>query len=261
MHLTMRELRSKYKRTLLGWGWSMLNPLLMALIYSAVFGSFFHLSAPKGNPSGIDNFTFFLLAALLPWAFVVNAIGMGIGSIVGNAGLIQKVAFRRESLVVAAVVSNAVSLAIELTVYSAFLLAVTHRNAFFYLPIAFIIIVIQTIFLLGLAMMLAAANVYFRDVQYLTTVALTAWMYLTPVVYSITTVPLKGHVFGKLLPVRYIIRLNPMSRFIGAFRESLYDLRFPSLITWLSMVGSAAVTLALGGIVFQRLQSRFAEEL
>ena len=86
-------------------------------------------------------------------------------------------------------------------------------------------------------------------------------MYLTPVVYAITTVPLKGHVFGKLLPVRFLIRLNPMSRYIGAFRETLYDLRFPSMVTWASLIGAAAVSLILGSLVFRRLQSRFAEEL
>lgn len=261
IHLTMRELRSKYKRTILGWGWSMLNPLLMALIYTVVFGSFFDITAPPGNPSGVSNFTFFLLAGLLPWAFVVNAISMGIVSIVGNAGLIQKVAFRRESLVVAAVVSSAVSLCIELSVYTGFLFAITQKNALPYLPIAFLVVVLQTIFLLGLALALAAANVYFRDLQYLTNVGLTAWMYLTPVVYAITFVPLKGHVFGKVLPTRFLIRLNPMTRFIGAYRECLYDLRFPSIVTWASLVVSAAASLLIGGFIFQRLQSRFAEEL
>ena len=112
-----------------------------------------------------------------------------------------------------------------------------------------------------MAMALAALNVYFRDLQYLTNILLTAWMYLTPVVYAITFVPKQGHVFGHVLPVRFLIRLNPMSRFVGAYRECLYDLKTPTLATWTTLIVSALGSLVFGTLIFARLQGRFAEEL
>ena len=108
---------------------------------------------------------------------------------------------------------------------------------------------------------MASLNVYLRDLNYLTNLGLMAWMYLTPVIYSITLVPVNGWVLGHRLPLRRIIRLNPMTRFVGAYRECLYDLRYPSIKTWIFLLISSLLTLMFGSMIFGRLQGRFAEEL
>src|SRR5687768_12833191 len=121
-NLTLRELRGKYKRSALGWGWSLLNPLLATAIYTVVFRLFLRIDPPVGDPSGLTSFALFLLCGLLPWNFLSNGLTGSIGSLVANGNLIKKVWFPREILVAASVVSWDVSLAIELVVLAGALL-------------------------------------------------------------------------------------------------------------------------------------------
>ena len=125
-NLTLRELRSKYKRSALGWFWSLLNPISSIIIYSVVFGSLITVTAPKGNPSGLSSFTLWLTCGLLPWNFFATAIGAGTGSVIGNASLIKKVYFPREYLVASTVLSWLVSFFIEMAVLSLAFLAFGH---------------------------------------------------------------------------------------------------------------------------------------
>ena len=203
----------------------------------------------------------FLLAGLLPWNLIGSGLPAAMGALVGNAGLVKKVRFRRDSLVIASVAAAGVTLLIELFVLGAVMLVLGHRSVLPFIPAIVGLVVLESLFLLGIGLVLAAANVYFRDLQYLTNIGLMAWMYLSPLLYPITFVPVHGRVFGHRLPLRFLLRLNPMARFLGAFRETMYDLRYPSLNTWLSLIVSAAVVLWIGFAVFHRLQGRFAEEL
>src|SRR5687767_12024781 len=97
-NLTLRELRGKYKRSALGWGWSLVNPLAQMVIFSLVFGVFFDFDPPRGDPSGLRVFAFFLLCGLLPWTFLANGVINGMGSLLANANLVKKVWFPRELL-------------------------------------------------------------------------------------------------------------------------------------------------------------------
>jgi ABC-type polysaccharide/polyol phosphate export permease len=106
INLTLRELRGKYKRSVLGWTWSLLNPLATMLIFSVVFGVFLQVSPDIGRPSGLHNFAFFLLCALLPWNLLANGIGGAMGVLIGNSNLIKKTYFPREVLVAANVASS-----------------------------------------------------------------------------------------------------------------------------------------------------------
>src|SRR3954471_18441096 len=99
INLTLRELRGRYKKSVLGWTWSLLNPLATVAIYSLVFSYFLKITPPVGDPSGLDSFALFLLCALIPWNFFQNGLTMGLSAIVGNGNLIKKVYFPRELLV------------------------------------------------------------------------------------------------------------------------------------------------------------------
>ncbi len=114
-NLTLRELRTKYRRSVLGWTWSLLNPLATVVIYGFVFGTLFGSTAPVGDPSGLDNFALYLLCALLPWNFFTLVQNTAMGSIIGNAGLVRKVAFPREVLVLAQVGHGLVQFSIEMS--------------------------------------------------------------------------------------------------------------------------------------------------
>jgi ABC-2 type transport system permease protein len=255
VNLTLRELRGKYKRSVLGWGWSLLNPLATMAIFTAVFSVILKIKPPTGDPSGLKNFAFFLLCGLLPFNYLSNCMMGGMGTLVVNANLIKKTYFPREILVFANVASWLVAFLIELGVLSVALLVVGNF-VLPWLPVVILLVVIETVFVTGIALMLSVLNVYFRDVQHLVGILLQLWFYATPIVYPDTYV---DNVKNSTL--RDIYNLNPMVKFVEAFRNCLYDLRMPSAETMLYLVFAAAVSLAVGFFVFSRLEPRLAEEL
>ncbi len=260
VNLTLRELRGKYKRSVLGWTWSLLNPLATMAIFTIVFQFFLRIDVPPGEPSGLDSFAFYLLIGLLPWNFLSNALNGSMGALVGNANLIKKVYFPREVLVGATVVSWVVSLLIEMAVLAVALLIVGNFVIPWLVPIL-LLIAIQTVFVMGVGLALSVLNVYYRDVQHLLSILLQLWFYATPIVYPMTLVPRTADVFGYELPVRTLYGLNPMVRFVEAYRDCLYDLRFPPAADLAFLTVVAVVTLVAGAAIFARLEPKLAEEL
>jgi lipopolysaccharide transport system permease protein len=268
LNLTLREIRSKYKRTALGQFWSLLNPLAMMLIYTVVFGLLVRVSIPPGRPSGLHVFALWLICALLPWNFLNNAVSGGMGSLVGNANLLKKVYFPRDVLVIATVLSWDASLSFELVV--AVVAVLLFGGApLAWLPLVVVFVVLLTMFALGLALALAVTNVYFRDTQHLMGIVMQVWFYATPIVYPISYVSNEaaslhkhGHqIFGHDIPVMFVYRLNPMERFTAVFRNLMYDNRWPALGDSMYCVGAAVVSLALGYFAFTKFADRIAEEL
>lgn len=258
VNLTLRELRSRYKRSVLGWAWSMLNPLSTVVIYTVVFRYFFHAQGPVGRPSGLTNFSIYLFCGLTAWNFFAASINGAMASLVGNAGLIKKVYFPREGLVFAAVAANLVSFLIELAVAGVILL-ILGNNVLPWIPVILFLVLLEAVFVVGLGLMVAVANAYFRDMQYLVgTILLQALFYLTPIVYDIRLV--YGATSGNPV-VRRLYTANPMVQFIEAFHRVLYDLRWPTFsnFAYLTVVSGASVVLGLS--VFHRFEGNLAEEL
>ncbi|MGH2771853.1 MAG: ABC transporter permease [Actinomycetota bacterium] len=260
VHLTLRENRSKYKRSALGWAWSMVNPLATMLIFTFVFRVILKITPPSGNPSGLNNFSLFLISALLPWNFLANGLGSATGSILSNEGLIKKVYFPRAVLPAATIFSWDTNLLIEFGVLSIALL-IFGQVVFPLLPIALFVIALQTVLVLGLGTALAALNVYFRDVQHFLSIVLLMWFYSTPILYPITLVPESKVIGGMDVPVRGLYNLNPMVHFTEAYRNIFYDLKIPGAKEFLYMAVSAALSMVVGMAVFKRLEPKFAEEL
>ncbi|MEY2436175.1 MAG: hypothetical protein QOF97_1011, partial [Acidimicrobiaceae bacterium] len=233
VNLTMRELRGKYKRSLLGWSWSLLNPLATVIIFAIVFRFFLKVDAPRGDPSGLKNFALFLVCGLLPWNYLSNGLNGAMLTVVGNANLVKKVYFPREALVVSNVASWVYSLLIELGTMCIFFL-IFGNMVLPWIPVVLGLILLQTIFVLGLALLLSALNVYFRDIQHLFGIVLLGWFYATPIVYPMVLVEnadkTKPELLGHQIPLLTLYRLNPMTRLVEAYRDVLYDLRFPPLI-------------------------------
>jgi ABC-2 type transport system permease protein len=257
VNLTLRELRGKYKRSALGWGWSLINPLMQMAIFSLVFGFFLKIEPPVGDPSELHSFAFFLLCGLLPWNFLANGLIAGMGSLIANANLIKKVWFPRQILVGASVASFGVSFLIELAVLAVALLIAGSMVLPWLLPVLGIA-AIQAVFVLGLALALAVWNVYFRDLEHLVGIALQFWFYATPIVYPLREVEAQLDDRPLLLD---LYRLNPMTRFAEAYRDLLYDLRWPDGGTVAYLVACAVIALLVGATAFRRLQGRLAEEL
>jgi ABC-2 type transport system permease protein len=256
VNLTLRELRGKYKRSLLGWTWSLLNPLSTLVIYTAVFGVILKVVPPVSPATGLQNFPAFLLCGLLPWNFFSGALNGCMGSLLGNAGLIKKVYFPRELLPFATVLSLDVSFVIEMGVLTIFMLLLGNMVLPWILP-ALVLMVLLTCFAAGLGLVFAVFNVYFRDVQYLVGILLNLWFYLTPIVYPITLVT--EHIQHQWIVTLY--QANPMVGFTEAFRDLFYNLQFPSLGTLAYITVWSIGMLVVGMAVFGRFQTRLAEEL
>lgn len=250
-NLTLRELRGRYKRSILGWGWSIINPIFNLVIYTVVFSLFLRVDPPVGDPSGLDNYSLFLMCGLLPWLFMTNSVGGGAGVLVANEGLITKVFFPRWTLPASVVLASLSSLAIELIVL-AVALSIAGGLVLPWLPVVVAIMAIQTVFVLGLALAVSICNAYLRDVNHFVTIFLNAWFYATPILYPLDIIPSWA---------QQLQRLNPMFHFVDAYRDAMYDLRFPSLRDWAVMLVIAAVSAVIGWATFRRLEPRLAEEL
>ncbi|MDQ4149608.1 MAG: ABC transporter permease [Actinomycetota bacterium] len=260
INLTLRENRGRYKRSALGWAWSMVNPLSTMLIFTFVFRVVLRIEPPVGEPSGLKNFPFFLLAALLPWNFLSNGLSAANGSIIANAGLIKKVYFTRAVLPAAAVLSWNTNLLIELGVLT-LALAVAGNFVFLLLPLVLVVVLLQTFFVLGVGVALAALNVYFRDIEHFLSILLLLWFYATPVIYPISLVPQFHEIAGFTIPIRTVYDMNPMVHFVQAYRSLFYDGAVPPAQSFLVMAAYSFVAMLVGMWVFRKLEARFAEEL
>ena len=270
-NLVQRELRGKYKRSTLGWAWSMINPLALALMYTLVFSVVFKAKLPE-TQHGLNSYPLFLLAAMLPFNFMSNGITGSMGALVGNSNLVKKVYFRREVLIVAQVLSWDVSLLIELGVLSvAFLVA--GNMVLPWLPLVLVLVFFETLFVIGVGLTLSVLNVYFRDVQHFVAIFMQLWFYATPVIYDymsqvhdrVLVVPKPGEVapnhFYNHDWVLWLYKVNPMVGFSNCYHDFMYNLRFP---VWTDLVWPmvASVLMLLVGLrVFRRLEPRLAEEL
>ena len=254
-NLTLRELRGKYKRTALGWGWSLLNPLAMMATYSLVFSVLLDIEPPLGK-DGLSSYPLFLLCALLPWTFVSNTVVGGMESLLANANLIKKTWFRREVLVLSTVLAFLVSFATEMAVLAVAFLVVGSM-VLPWLPAVVLLMALLAAFVTGLALLLSVVNVYFRDARYLVGIALQLWFYATPILYPISLVR-ESELPGWAVQ---LYEANPMVGFVESLRDVLYVQRAPDLGTVAYLVVVTAGLFALGTWLFRRLEGRLAEEL
>lgn len=254
-NLTLRELRTKYRKSVLGWTWSMLNPLATVAIYSFVFGHLFGAVAPLGANSGLETFALYLLCALLPWNFFTLVTNMGMNSMLANAALVKKVSFPREVLVFSNSLHGIVQFSIELLLLTV-ALVLAGSYFFVWIPIVIMQMLLLALFASGLALALAAGNVYFRDLGYLWQIFSQVWFFATPIVYMPSLIE------GKVPNwVEMILKLNPMAVFAQGFRRSMYDNAFPGWDNLGACAIVALLSMVIGWSIFTKLSRRFAEEL
>lgn len=259
-NLTARELKGKYKGSVLGWGWSLLNPLATMIIFTFVFSFVLRVPVTVGERTGIKVFALWLLCGLLVWNFINNGLAAGIASLTSNSNLIKKVWFPRETLVLSTVFALVATLGIEMGVLCV-ALAFYGNVVLLWLPAVVLLVALLTMFVTGLALALSVANVYFRDLQYLVSIGLQIWFYTTPVIYPASLVQAQqGHeVLG--VSIWTIYQLNPSFAFVESFRDLLYDEQLPSFGRLAYAACWSLVTLAAGFFIFRRYEGRLAEEL
>lgn len=242
--LIHRELRGKYKGSVLGFLWTYINPLMQILVYAFVFSQIFR--------SGIEKFHLYLIVSMFPFNFFTGGVIQGLGSIRYQGDLIKKVYFPRQILPIVSLTVNFVNMLISfLIIYSILLVSgwgIDLKLQVWLLPV----MVIEYFFALGLALMLSAVEVYFRDIEHIVTVLMMIWMYVTPMFYSIEIIP------EKLLPVFYC---NPMLYVIGMYQQILYYKVAPNMVYMARGAGFAVAVMVIGSVIFKMLEKRFAEEL
>lgn len=242
--LVHRDLRGRYKGSVLGFLWTFLNPLLQLAVYTILFSHIIRM--------GINDYYLFLFVALIPWMFFSSSIMGGSTSILSNQSMVTKIYFPREVLPISVVTGAFVNMLYCFIVVLAVVLVFSdHVNfvAWLYLPV---IAIIEYILALGFALIAAAVTVYIRDLEHILGIVTMAWQFLTPVMYGIDMVP------DEYL---FIFNLNPMSPIIVAYRDILYYGRIPHMETLISALVFGILFAILGFIVFGRLKRNFAEEL
>ncbi len=253
LNLVVRDLKSRYKRSALGFLWSLLNPLAMMLVFTLVFTVIL--------PSQIENYPIFLLCGLLPWNFFTGALMLSINSVAGNAALVKKVYFPREVLPISSVLSSLVNFLLGLSVLMVVLIVVRADFSSWLWLLPFVI-AIQTCFTLGVALFLSAINVYYRDTLMIMDVVLLAWFFLTPVVYSINILPPSYEVFDLTINVQRLMYItNPMASLIATYRDLLYWGYRTDLDFFLRTAATAIAVLLIGYRFFVRHSYDFGEKV
>lgn len=268
LNLTLRDIRSQYKRTALGRVWSFINPLSTILIFWFVFGVIFEMPPPLGGQSGLHSFALFLAVGVIPWAFIAGSITTGMSALTANAGLLSKVYFPRHVLVVSAVLSLCTTLLIELGVVTVVMWIAGGPKVLIFIPGVLLLTAVTATFCTGVALLLSVAEVYFRDTEHFMSIFMQIWFYGSAIIYPFEQVLPKlqeasNHIvlFGHPVSLSFLFRLNPAYRITNSYRAMLYHFELPR---WSDAVGSIAwalVAIGIGVLVFRRFAPRLVEEL
>ncbi|MCH7591167.1 MAG: ABC transporter permease [Planctomycetes bacterium] len=250
--LTWRDIRVRYKQSLLGIGWAILLPLSLMLVFTFVFTRAIDASAVRhvGMPYALYAYT-----GLVPWTFFAMGLSRCVSSLVANRNLVTKVYFPREVFPLSCVASSFIDFCIAMGVLAGLILyfhltggwTFVFRPALLMLPV---IVGVQVVLTVGLGMLLAMANLFYRDVRQVFGVAIQLWMFVSAVVIP---VPRDGTWLASM------IGLNPLVPIIGAYRECIVFGRFPEVGPFLYASGVGVIVLIVGWFSFRRASFRFAE--
>ena len=240
--LVRRDLRGRYKASVLGFLWTFIVPLCQLLVYTVVFSVILQ--------SGIEKFYLYLFIGLIPWNFFSTCLTGGASCILQQQSLVNKIFFPREVVPVSFVTAAFVNmLYCEIVVFAVCIFSGVHFSlaGLLCLPV---VMLIEYIFTLGITMIISALDVYFRDLEHILGILSMAWMFMTPIMYDISIVP------ENLMPV---FQLNPMTSIITAYRDIRYAGSVPKPETLGVAAGMGVLFLLIGFLVFGKMKRRFSE--
>lgn len=238
-----KEIRGKYKGSILGVLWSFLNPLLMVAVYAIVFPYLMRMQ--------MDNYLVFLITGVIPWVYFTNVVTTGCNCVWLNGGIIKKVYFPREILPISVVLAGLINFLISCVIILLFVIfgGVGLSINLVWLPV---IALIQSALSLGMLFILSAINVYVRDVEYLVQFVVNLLFYATPIIYNVSMFPQK---------FRWVLYLNPMAHIVDAYRCIFYYKTMPDMAS-LGIIGLVSFSMLIIGFnVFKKLEKGFAEEV
>ena len=249
-NLAQRDLKSRYKKSVLGWLWSLINPAVTLGIYTVVFGVFLGAQAPVAGNGTTQNFALFLFCGLVAWNFFSGTVNTLIGNFAGAGGLLTRTYFPPECPMVSGLITTGLQALLETAILMGILVVLGNVSWTWLLGIP--ILALLGLFAYGVGLVVGLGNIRFRDVGYLVGIGLQALFYATPIVYPFDIVP-QGF--------QLVLRLNPLTHFVDGMRHAFYTLDTPTATNWLMMVGSAAVSLGFGWWIFSVNAPKVIEEL
>ncbi len=240
--LVHRELRGRYKASVLGFLWTFIVPLCQLLVYTLVFSVILK--------SNIEHYYLFLFVGLIPWNFFSSCLTGGTSCILMQQAMVNKIYFPREVIPISFVTGAFVNmLYCEIVVFAVSIISGVHFHILSLLCLP-IVMIVEYILALGITMIISAVDIYFRDLEHILGILSMVWMFLTPIMYDLSSIP------ENLMPLFYI---NPMTSIVLAYRDIMYYGIVPKLGTLLSATGMGIVFLILGFLIFNRLKRRFSE--
>src|SRR6266550_5798063 len=247
--LTARDLKARYRGSILGFFWSLANPLLLLGVYTLAFTVFFPSNVVRPYP-------LFLFAGILPWTFFSAAVLEATNAVISNAGLIKKVMFPAEALPLVVVSSHLVHFVLALPILLlADVVFAIHGDVVMHSTLLLVpfVMLLQTFFVAGIAVCVASVSVLFRDLRDILTNLVQLGFFITPILYQIDTITSR--------PLRGLLRLNPMTPFIVTYQDLIFFGHLPGLADTFLMIAYAFVSMAIGFIVFDCLRDVLAEAI
>jgi lipopolysaccharide transport system permease protein len=243
-NLVIKDLKIKYRDSAIGFLWSLVNPLLLILLYGFVFSHILRVDIP--------NFSYFLLIGILPWNFFAQSLMMSTGSIIDNGGLIRKVALPMEIFPVATVLFNLAQFGLALLVFLPMTIFFFDVSIGWVTLWFFPLLLLHLVFIVGLSFLISTATVFYRDVRHFMETLLLLLFWLTPIIYDVKTIPES---------LRTVIYLNPQSFFILSYQDILYRQTAPGWQRLAILIGLAGTALEIGYRVTASFKAQFAEEV
>ncbi|MCX7955604.1 MAG: ABC transporter permease [Patescibacteria group bacterium] len=242
-NLAYREINQRYKQSILGYAWVVLNPLFQLLVLTFVFSTIFRISSYNVP------YIIFLIVGLLPWNFFVQSLSSSTNALVSNSSLITKIYFPREILVYSTIIAKMIDFfysVLILIIFFIFYKINLNINAFW--VIAYFLI--QLIFTAGLSLFLSSFNLFYRDIQYLLNLIISMWFYLTPIIYPVEQFPEK---------YRFIFSINPMSVIINGYRQTVLGGGEPNYKSLISIFIFSLVFFMIAFLYFKKQEGKFAD--
>ncbi len=248
--LTVRELKARYRGSVLGFLWSLANPLLLLAVYSFVFG----LAFKPARGQGIEPYALFLVCGLFPWVWVSGSLNEAVVSLATHAGLLRKAAFPAELLPMVAVAGNLIHFLLALPVLGAALVVgrlMDYEIGGWSALLLPVVVALEIPLLAGLSLALAALYVHFKDLKDILANALSLLFFLTPILYPIEAIPFR--------PLVALVKANPFTPFTLAYQQLLFAGEVPAPGLWLHMAGAAVLAWVVGASLFTRLRETLVE--
>lgn len=243
INLTHREIAQRYKQSVLGYAWVILNPLFQLLVMNFVFSTI--LKIPSLNVP----FIIFLSVGLLPWNLFTQTLTSSATVLVANSTLITKIYFPREILVYATMIAKMVDFLFSCLILIMFLIIFKIPPTLMLLWLPFIFI-IQFFFTAGIALILSTFNLFYRDIQYVLSLLLILWMYMTPVLYPVEIIPQR---------FRFVLSLNPMAVIVNAYRQVIVGRGMPNITSLTIGFLISLIFFLIGYSIFKKLEGEFAD--